>query len=83
MKAEILKINCGLFHVFPEVGLLGARKHCPIGSAREILNVISKSDHWTSKRIKQRIKWKYSRGTNSALDYRSSNCTTLVSLPCS
>lgn len=45
MKAEILEINWGLFYVFPEGALLGAGKHCPIGSAKEILNVIAKSGH--------------------------------------
>lgn len=57
MKAEILKINCGLFKVLPEVGLLGAGKHCPIGSAREILNVISKSGHWIPKAKDTIEKW--------------------------
>lgn len=45
MKAEILKINWGLFYVFPEVALLGAGKHC----AKEILSVIAKSGHQISK----------------------------------
>lgn len=51
MRAEVLKINCGLFYVFPEVGLLDAGKHCPIRSAREILKrkFISKSGHWIPK----------------------------------
>lgn len=49
MKAEILKINCGLFYVFPEEGLIGAGKHCPVGREKEILNVITKSGHWIPK----------------------------------
>lgn len=49
MKADILKINCGLFYVFPEVDLLGTGKHCPIGSAREILNAPSKYGCWIPK----------------------------------
>lgn len=49
MKADILKINWGLFYVFPEVALSGARKHCPIGSTKEILYVIAKSGHQIPK----------------------------------
>lgn len=49
MKAEILKINCGLFYVFPEESLLGAGKHCPVGREKEILNVITNSGHWIPK----------------------------------
>lgn len=57
MKAEILKINCALFYVFPEVSLLGAEKHCPIRSAREILNVISKSGYWIPKAKDKTEEW--------------------------
>lgn len=49
MKAEILKINWGLFYVFPEVTILGAENHCQIGNAKEILNVTAKSDHQIPK----------------------------------
>ena len=49
MKAQILKINWGLFYVFLEVALLGAGKHSPIRSAKEILNVIAKSGNQIPK----------------------------------
>lgn len=48
MKAEILKINWGLF-CFSRIGPLDAGKHSPGQSAEEILNVIAKSAHQIPK----------------------------------
>jgi len=47
----------GMFYVLPEPAFLGAGKHCPIGSAKEILNVIAKSGHQIPKAKNTTEEW--------------------------